>query len=127
MATLNLVKTDEGKYFLQGTGDASQNADFSLFDWDGEGGDPFQFGSQKWEIVPLQGLSKIVYHCSECGEEIEADGFCEEHPSATVDSVMRNGVEYDAEDTDTFWTAQAQIVEAAEKAGIEVPSYAKGE
>lgn len=96
MATLNLVKTEKGNYFLQGTGDASQNADFSLFDWDGEGGDPFDLApNQSWEIVDLPGIE--------------------------------NGVEYDEEDTDTFWNAQAEIIEAAEKAGIEVPAYAKGE
>lgn len=89
MATLNLVKTDDGKYFLQGAGDPTRNADFSLFDWDGEGGDPFQFGSQKWEIV----------------EEVE-------------------GVEYDAEDVDSFWSAQALIIGRAIAAGIDVPDYA---
>lgn len=93
MATLNLVKTEKGDYLLQGTGDESRNADFSLFDWDGEGGDPFAFGSQTWEVVELPGIS--------------------------------DGVEYDADDNDTWWNAQAQIVEAAEAAGIEVPDYAK--
>src|SRR3989304_4442833 len=34
-AILYLVKTDTGKFLLQGTGDPSQNADFSLFDLDG--------------------------------------------------------------------------------------------
>lgn len=57
MATLNLVKTDKGHYFLQGTGDPSRNADFSLYDWDGEGGDPFSMASgQTWEIVELPGI-----------------------------------------------------------------------
>lgn len=53
MATLNLVKTDDGKLFLQGAGDPSRNADFSLFDLDGEGGDPFNLGSREWSIVEL--------------------------------------------------------------------------
>ena len=52
MATLHLVKTDEGTYLLQGYGDPSRNADFSLFDVDGEGGDPFSLASgQEWSIV----------------------------------------------------------------------------
>lgn len=90
MATLYLVKTDDGQYLLQGSGDPSRNADFSLFDVDGEGGDPFAFGNCKWTLV--EGLE---------------------------------GVEYDPEDTDTFWNAQAEIVEAAEKAGIALPGYAR--
>ncbi len=51
MAELNLVRTDTGDYLLQGTGDRSQNADFSLFDLDGEGGDPFALGCAEWEII----------------------------------------------------------------------------
>jgi hypothetical protein len=90
MATLYLVKTDDGQYLLQGTGHPSRNADFSLFDVDGEGGDPFAWGNSTWAIV----------------ETVE-------------------GVEYDPEDTDSFWTAQAEIVEAAEEAGITLPDYAK--
>lgn len=108
MAILNLVKTGRGDYYLQGTGDPSRNADFSIYDWDGEGGDPFQFVSgEKWEIVKLPGLSQIV-HTDE------------------GDSVVQYGVEYDADDTDSFWSAQAEIVKAAVSAGIDVPDYAKG-
>lgn len=60
MAKLNLVKTDRGKYFLQGRGHHSRNADFSLFDWDGEGGDPFAMApGEKWEIVP--GTPSVSY------------------------------------------------------------------
>lgn len=54
MATLHLVKTDsetDPQYLLQGTGDRSQNADFSLYACDGEGGDPFSHGVGSWEIV----------------------------------------------------------------------------
>jgi hypothetical protein len=84
MATLHLVKTDAGAYFLQGTGDPSRNADFSLFDVDGEGGDPFGLASgSKWQIV---------------------DGIV--------------GVDYDPNDTDTFWAAQQEILKAAKVAGI---------
>jgi hypothetical protein len=92
MARLNLVKTDSGNYFLQGTGDRSRNADFSLYDWDGEGGDPFALASgETWEIV-------------------------EGTPT----------VEYDPDDSDSFWSAQMEIVEAAKRKGIEVPDYAEG-
>jgi len=59
MATLHLVKTDSGNYLLQGTGDPSRNADFSLYALDGEGGDPFYFGNQKWEIV--EGVESAEY------------------------------------------------------------------
>lgn len=52
MATLNLVRDTEGNLFLQGTGDPSQNAGFSLFDVDGEGGDPFAWGNREWTVVP---------------------------------------------------------------------------
>lgn len=91
MAKLNLVKTDSGNYFLQGRGDKSRNADFKLFDWDGEGGDPFALASgETWEIV--EGTPTI---------------------------------EYDADDSDSFWSAQAQIVKAAKRQGIEVPDYAE--
>ena len=51
MATLNLVKTDNNVLLLQGTGDPSQNAYFSLYDLDGEGGDPFSYAGERWEIV----------------------------------------------------------------------------
>lgn len=90
MAKLNLVKTESGNYFLQGRGDCSRNADFKLFDWDGEGGDPFSMASgETWEIV-------------------------DDTPT----------VEYDPKDSDSFWTAQAEIVEAAKRKGIQVPDYA---
>ena len=79
-----------GNYFLQGEGDASRNADFSLFSVDGEGGDPFQFGNQSWDLV----------------SEIE-------------------GQEYDADDTDSFWTAQQEILKEAKEKGIELPDYAE--
>jgi hypothetical protein len=59
MALLQLVQADTGTYFLQGTEDPSRNADFSLYDWDGEGGDPFTFGNQKWSIV--EGLPSVEY------------------------------------------------------------------
>jgi len=59
MATLYLVKTDEGHYLLQGTSDPSRNADFSLFDIDGEGGDPFAWGCKEWEIV--EGIKSAEY------------------------------------------------------------------
>lgn len=52
MARLHLVKTTDGEYLLQGIGDPSANADFSLYDLDGEGGDPFAYGNQQWKIVP---------------------------------------------------------------------------
>lgn len=92
MARLNLVKTDDGQYFLQGTGDPCRTTDFKLFDWDGEGGDPFAVApGRRWAIV---------------------DG------TPTV--------EYDPEDCDSWWNAQAEIVNAAKRLGIEVPSYAEG-
>lgn len=94
MATLHLVQTDTGTYYLQGTGDPSRSADFSVYDWDGEGGDPFQLGKQTWTIVPLPDLP--------------------------------DGVEYDPDDADTWWTAQQQIVAAAREAGIAVPDSADG-
>jgi len=51
MSTLHLVITDNGVLLLQGTGDPSQNAHFSLYDLDGEGGDPFNYAGESWEIV----------------------------------------------------------------------------
>lgn len=36
---------------MQGSGDASANATFSLFDVDGEGGDPYAYGNCEWKIV----------------------------------------------------------------------------
>lgn len=60
MAKLNLVKTEAGRYFLQGRGDKSRNADFTLYDWDGEGGDPFALASgQRWKIV--EGTPTVEY------------------------------------------------------------------
>lgn len=59
MATLNLVKTSKGSYLVQGTDDPTRNADFSLYDLDGEGGDPFAFGNQTWEIV--EGVESAEY------------------------------------------------------------------
>lgn len=51
MATLTLVKsTDNGSLLLEST-EPSSNADFSLFDIDGEGGgSPFGMATE-WEIV----------------------------------------------------------------------------
>jgi len=77
MATLRLCKFENGELVLQGDGDPSQNADFSLYDLDGEGGDPFAFGNREWEIV--EGVP---------------------------------GVEYDPQDSDTFWAAVEQIEQA---------------
>lgn len=51
MATLILCRFDNGSLVLQGSGDKSHNADFSLFDVDGEGGDPFAFGNRTWEQI----------------------------------------------------------------------------
>lgn len=52
MATLNLIITEKNDLLLQGTGDPSANADFSVFDLDGEGGDPFSVVcNDSFEIV----------------------------------------------------------------------------
>lgn len=60
MATLNLVVTEKNDLLLQGRGDPSQNANFSLFGIDsGEGGDPFAFGAGNWEIV--EGIDSVEY------------------------------------------------------------------
>lgn len=63
MATLHLVRVVgehlRGRLLLQGTDDPSCNADFSLFDVDGEGGDPFRFGNLEWEMVP--GVAGVGY------------------------------------------------------------------
>ena len=93
-ATLSLIKTDSGDYYLQGDGDHSRNTNFSIYALDGEGGDPFSFASgEKWAIVELPGIPK-------------------------------GGVKYDPDDQDSFWGAQAKVVKAARKAGIQVPDYA---
>ena len=93
MATLTLVQTSSGKMLLQGAGDPSHNADFSLFDLDGEGGNPFSLASgESWEIV----------------EAIPAQ-------------------EYDADDTDSFWTAQQAILRAAKATNCENPTDYEGE
>lgn len=88
MATLNLVRCDNGDLLLQGLGDRSQNADFSLFDVDGEGGDPFAWGNREWKIV--EGVASS---------------------------------EYDPNDSDSFWSAQEEVIESARAAGIELPDY----
>ena len=59
MATLNLVVTEKNDLLLQGKGDRSQNADFSLFFIDGEGGDPHALSVQSWEIV--EGTDSVEY------------------------------------------------------------------
>jgi hypothetical protein len=59
MATLNLVQTDSGGYLVQGSDDPTHNADFSLYSLDGEGGDPFLFGNQSWQIV--EGVKSAEY------------------------------------------------------------------
>lgn len=52
MAILNLVRTDDGEFLLQGSGDPSAHAAFSLFYLDGEGsGNPHDFGCIEWEVV----------------------------------------------------------------------------
>lgn len=88
MATLHLVRFGDGTLALQGTGDPSQNADFSLYDLDGDGGDPFAFGNQEWEIV----------------DNVEAS-------------------DYDSTDSDSFWSAQQDVIESAREAGIALPDY----
>jgi hypothetical protein len=50
MATLSLIKTSNNAFLLQSS-EPSQNADFSIFDLDGEGGSPFGWGNMEWEIV----------------------------------------------------------------------------
>lgn len=78
MATLNLVITEKNDLLFQGIADPSQNADFSLTDLDGEGGDPFAVAcGLSWEIV----------------------SFLE-------------GVEYDSEDRDTWWSAREKIIDS---------------
>ncbi len=53
MARLQLVKLSEGGLALQGTGDPSRRAEFSIYDLDGEGGDPFAYGARaSWRVVP---------------------------------------------------------------------------
>lgn len=52
MARMHFVTTDDGRHLLQGTGDHGPIADFSLFDLDGEGVDPFSLGNGRtWEIA----------------------------------------------------------------------------
>jgi len=89
LATLSLIKTEKGSYYLQGNHDPDVD-DFSIFDWDGQ---DVELSNGEFEIVALPGIGK--------------------------------GILYDQKDDDTFWSAQAQIVAAAEKAGIGVPDYAE--
>jgi hypothetical protein len=51
MAFLALCKFENGQLVLQGSEDGTRNTDFSLFDVDGEGGDPFAFGNRNWEQI----------------------------------------------------------------------------
>jgi hypothetical protein len=86
MATLKLVKTDGGECLLQGTGDSSNNADFSLYDLydlDGEGGDPFAWANQEWEIVP--GILSADYDAD------DSDTFWEAREKV-LDSVRKAGI-----------------------------------
>lgn len=51
MTTLSLVKDSKGELFLFST-EASQGAEFSIFDVDGYGGgNPFGFGNTTWVAV----------------------------------------------------------------------------
>ena len=75
MAILNLVITEKNDLLFQGIGDPSRNADFSLTDLDGEGGDPFAIAcGVSWELV-----------------------------------TFLEGVEYDPEDHDSWWSAREEI------------------
>lgn len=87
MAWLSLVKSSDGDLYLQGLGDPSQNADFSLYTLDGKVGDPFA-GASEWHLVA-------------------------EVPS----------LEYDPDDSDSFWSAQSEIIETARSKGFEIPDY----
>ena len=69
---------------LQGTGDPSQNADFSLFDLDGEGGDPFAFGNREWEIVAGVDLEEY--------DPQDSDSFWTAQ-QAVIDSAREAGIE----------------------------------
>jgi hypothetical protein len=51
MATLRLVRFADGGLGLQGDMDPSRYADFSVYDLDGEGGEPFDYGHTTWDIV----------------------------------------------------------------------------
>ena len=59
MATLYLVITSRNVLLLQGLGDPSPNANFSLYDIEGEGGDPFIYAGEYWEIV--KGVEGVDY------------------------------------------------------------------
>jgi len=59
MVILSLTKNKKGDLFLHST-EPSKNAEFSIFDLDGEGsGDPFDFGSDEW--VPVEGIDEREY------------------------------------------------------------------
>jgi len=83
-ATLSLVRDADGNLFLQGASDPSQNADFSLFDVDGEGGDPFAWGNRTWEIV--HGVSSCEY------DPEDSDSFWTAQQSV-IESARKAGVE----------------------------------
>lgn len=84
IAKLTLVKTDKSGYFLQGTGDPSRNADFSLYDLDGEGGDPFALGNTTWEIV--SGIESAEY------DPEDTDTFWEAL-TVVLESAIAHGIE----------------------------------
>jgi len=77
MAILSLVQSSNGWLALHSTA-PSKNADFSIFNLDGEGsGDPFGYGNNTWTEV--QGVEEV---------------------------------EYDEDDTDTFWQARQAIIKS---------------
>ena len=84
MATLHLVRFENGDLALQGTGDRSPNANLSLFDVDGEGGDPFAFGNREWEIVA--GVESSEY------DPADTDSFWSAQ-QAVIDSARQAGIE----------------------------------
>ncbi len=85
MATLTLCRFDGGSLVLQGSGDKTRNAYFSLFEVDGEGGDPFAFGNQTW--TPIEGVATAEYD-----PQSDDDGFW--HALQTVlESAREHGIE----------------------------------
>lgn len=84
MALLSLVKNSKGELFLRST-ESSQNAEFSIFDVDGEGsGSPFDFGSETW--VAVEGVTEQAYNAE------DQDSFWEAQQKI-VKECQENGIE----------------------------------
>lgn len=82
--TLTLVKkTDSEDYYLQSS-EPSQEADFSIYDIDGEGsGSPFDFGNMEWS--PVFEVASVEYESA----PDDRDGFWEAQQTIVREAIAK--------------------------------------